>query len=242
MAVIAIYSAKGGVGKTTVAANLAWHSAVEAGHDTLLWDLDAAGGAGFLYSVEPKGKKAGAIFDRDRAPEELMWESGYPGLDILPADQSLRQLDNQLTQIGRRKRLAKLTAKLGEQYDRIVLDCPPGINEVSSQVVRAADIVIVPLPPSPLSHRAFDFVAQEIKRVGEKAPSILPVYSMVDQRRKLHREAIEAEPKWPVIPYSSVVEQCAVRLQPVGAFAASSPAARQFSALWKAIDRKLARR
>lgn len=242
MAVIAIYSAKGGVGKTTIAANLAWCSATEAGHQTLLWDLDAAGGAGFLYSVEAKGRRAGAIFARDADPEDLLWETGYPGLDLLPADASLRQLDNQLTQIGRRRRLARLAGHLGEEYDRIVLDCPPGINEVSSQVLRAADIVIVPLPPSPLSMRAFDLVAGEVKRVGQRAPSILPVFSMVDMRRKLHREAVAEQPKWPVMPYSSLVEQCAVRHQPLGAFAKSSPPAEKLSHLWKAIDRKIANR
>lgn len=242
MSVIAVYSAKGGVGKTTIAANLAWCSATDAGHDTLLWDLDAAGGAGFLFDIEPKSKRAEGIFARGDDPEEQLWETGYPRLDLLPADKSLRQLDVQLTQMGRRRKLGKLATKLGKQYDRIVLDCPPGINEVSAQVLRAAEIVIVPLPPSPLSHRAFDFVADEIRRIGAKGPSLLPVFSMVDMRRKLHREATEGQPKWPVLPYSSLVEQCAVRRQPVGAFAKSSVPAQQFSKLWQAIDRKLAHR
>ena len=55
MAVIAIYSVKGGVGKTTLAANLAWCSATISCRRTLLWDLDAAGGAGFLLGIEPHG-------------------------------------------------------------------------------------------------------------------------------------------------------------------------------------------
>ena len=56
---------------------------------------------------------------------------------------------------------------------------------------------------------------------------------------RLHREAREATPDWPVIPYASVVEQGAVRQKPVGAFAPSSPAAQWFEGLWKAIDLKL---
>ena len=48
MGIIAISSMKGGVGKTTLAADLAWRSAVLGGHRTLLWDLDPQGGAGFL--------------------------------------------------------------------------------------------------------------------------------------------------------------------------------------------------
>ena len=54
MAVVAIYSVKGGVGKTTFAANLAWCAATHSSRRTLLWDLDAAGGAGFLLGVDPK--------------------------------------------------------------------------------------------------------------------------------------------------------------------------------------------
>ena len=54
LAVIAVYSVKGGVGKTTIAANLAWCSAAISCRKTLLWDLDAAGGAGFLFGVDPR--------------------------------------------------------------------------------------------------------------------------------------------------------------------------------------------
>ncbi len=116
------------------------------------------------------------------------------------------------------------------------------LNEVSSQVARAADAVIVPLPPSPLSARAFDLVVKEVVQNRKGHPPILPVLSMLDMRRKLHREAREANPDWPVIPYLSVTEQCAVRSQPVGAFAPNSPAAGHFAMLWEAIEKKLAER
>lgn len=242
-ATIAVYSVKGGVGKTTLSANLAWSSARLAGHPTLLWDLDAAGGAGFLLNVGPRSSKpAEDVFSLDRDPGKLIRKTAYEGLDVLPADESIRALNEQLTMLGKRKRLAKLIGRLGDTYERVILDCPPVMNEISAQVVRAADVVIVPLPPSPLSKRAFDLVVAEIESNGKTHPPILPVLSMLDLRRTLHREAREANPKWPAIPYASVIEQCAVRQMPVGAFAPSSPAARQFAALWDAIDRKLAQR
>lgn len=238
---IAVYSVKGGVGKTTLAANLAWCSAVLSRRRTLLWDLDAAGGAGFLYGIEAGGSKlAEGVFSRDRSPEKLIRTSSYDGLDILPADESIRALNDQFTRIGKRRRLARLAEDLAARYDRIVFDCPPVMNELSAQVVRAADLVIVPLPPSPLSARAFALVAREIAAHAKPHPPILPVHSMLDMRRTLHRETREANPDWPVIPYASVVEQCGVRQKPVGAFAPSSPAARAFAFLWEAIERKLA--
>lgn len=240
MAVIAIYSVKGGVGKTTIAANLAWYSATVSCRRTLLWDLDAAGGSGYLFGIDEANRtSAGGIFAHDTAPSELICKTAYQRLTVLPADESLRELDYVLSRIGKKRRLAKLAEDLSRKYERIVLDCPPVLNEISAQVVRAADCVIVPLPPSPLSARAFDIVAREIRTHTKAHPPILPVLSMVDRRRALHREAIAANPGWPVIPLASAVEQCAVRREPVGAFAPSSPAAKGFRQLWTAIERKL---
>ena len=114
------------------------------------------------------------------------------------------------------------------------------LNEVSAQVMRAADLVIVPLPPSPLSARAFEVVVEEVRGQGKRHPPILPVLSMLDLRRSLHKEARAANPKWPAIPLASAVEQCAVERRPVGAFAPRSQAARAIAQLWAAIERKLA--
>ena len=241
MAVVAIYSVKGGVGKTTMSANLAWCAASVSKRQTLLWDLDAAGGAGFLLGVDPKKKKrADSVFAMDRSPAKLIRKTAIAKLDLLPADESIRALDSQLAQIGKKKRLVKLTQALAKDYDRILFDCPPVLNELSAQVMRAADLVIVPIPPSPLSARAFDIVVEEVKAHTTDHPPILPVLSMLDMRKSLHRQARETNPRWPAIPYASAVEQCAVRQQPVGEFAPASPASKAFKALWTAIERKLA--
>jgi chromosome partitioning protein len=243
MAVIAVYSVKGGVGKTTLAANLAWCASQTSGWKTLLWDIDAAGGAAFLLGVDPPKKRtAQSVFSRERPPDKAVIHTPYPGLDLLPADQSLWALDAQLAALGKKRRLAKLTEALGKSYPRIILDCPPVLNQISAQAMRAADVVIVPLPPSPLSARAFTLVAEEVRGAGKAHPPMLPVLSMVDRRRNLHREALAANPDWPVIPLASAVEQCAVQRAPVGAFAPSSPAAREFALLWRAIERKLKQR
>lgn len=241
MASIAVYSVKGGVGKTTLAVNLAWCATSISRRKTLLWDLDAANGAGFLLGVDPKKKRtADSVFADGSDPAKLIQPTAYPGLDLLPADESIRALDRQLDRLGKKRRLAKLVEGLSKEYDRVVFDCPPVLNELSAQVIRAADLIIVPLPPSPLSSRAFEVVVEEVRGSGKGHPPILPVLSMIDLRRSLHKDAREANPKWPAIPLASAVEQCAVERRPVGAFAPRSPAARAIAQLWTAIERKLA--
>lgn len=242
MASIAVYSVKGGVGKTTFAVNLAWCSATISRRETLLWDLDASNGSGFLLGVDPRKKRtAESIFDLNRTPTKLIQKTDFANLHILPADESIRTLDRQFSKIGKKKRLAKIADGLRKEYDRVIFDCPPVLNELSTQVMRAADLIIVPLPPSPLSTRAFEQVVEEVRGSGKRHPPILPVMSMMDMRRNLHKEALIAHPKWPVVPLASAIEQCAVERKPVGAFAPRSPAARAFAQLWTAIERKLAK-
>ncbi|MEM9311679.1 MAG: ParA family protein [Pseudomonadota bacterium] len=241
MASIAVYSVKGGVGKTTFSVNLAWCAANISRRKTLLWDLDPSNGSGFLLGVDPKKKRsAQSVFSAARDPSKLIQKTSYDNLNVLPADESIRTLDRQFEGLGKKKRLAKLVEALSKDYDRIIFDCPPVLNEVSAQVMRAADLVIVPLPPSPLSARAFELVVNEVRGSGKGHPPILPVLSMIDMRRSLHREARETNPKWPIVPLASAIEQCAVERKPVGAFAPRAPAARAFAQLWTAIERKLA--
>ncbi|KHL24694.1 chromosome partitioning protein ParA [Croceibacterium mercuriale] len=245
MAVIAIYSVKGGVGKTTLAANLAWCSATISCRRTLLWDLDPAGGAGFLLGDDTgstrsaDGKGAGHIF-ADGDPDRLIRRTAWDRLDLLPADESLRDLDALFATLGKRKRLAKLTAALAGRYDRIILDCPPVLGEVAGQILRATDLLVLPLPPSPLSTRAQGTVEAAIRQRTKRSPVMLPVLSMLDRRRALHRDIAAEHPDWPTIPLASAVEQCAVQQQPVGAFAPASAATTAFGQLWTRIERELA--
>ncbi len=212
-------------------------------HRSLLWDLDQADGAGYMFGLDaPRRRQARSLFAGDADASTLICKTSYAGLDVLPSDGSLRELDTLVQRLGQRQRLATMAKQLMRRYDRLILDCPPMLNELSAQVMRAATLVIVPLPPSPLSARAFDHVVEEIRRHTRRPPPILPVLSMIDRRRTLPRQALEANPDWPAIPLVSALEQCAVQRRPVGTFAPHSPAAHAFARLWDGIDRKLAQR
>lgn len=240
MAVIAVYSVKGGVGKTTLAVSLAWSAATTSCRRTLLWDLDPQGGSGYLLGLEPgKRMQAAGILSREVDPARAIRPTGIDRLDLLPADDSLRGLDSLFQRLGKRRRLAKLLEELSATYERIVLDCAPGLDETSAQILRAAGLVVVPLPPSPLARRALETIRDELSRNHKRHPPLLPVLSMVDARRRIHREVHAEFPDWPVIPMASQIEQIAVRRAPIGTFAASSEPARALERLWAGIERRL---
>lgn len=241
MAVIAVWSVKGGVGKTTLAVDMAWRSAVRSHHHTLLWDLDPQAGCSWMLGLDgARPPRATSLFHKDAKAADLVLDTRWPQLKLLPADDSLRTLSIALARIGHHRRLAQLTKRLNGQYARIILDCPPVMNEISDQVIGAADLLIVPLPPSPLAMRALDAIRRELVRNHHRHPPILPVLSMYDCRRRLHREVHQGlAAGWPVIPMASTIEQAAARRMPIGMFAESSDSSMPLQRLWDGIEAKL---
>ncbi len=233
MTTVAIYSLKGGVGKTTLAINLAYCAATHSARRTLLWDLDPQGSATWLLGDGRAHDRAGALFARGVSPAKLIAPTAFERLDLLPADASLRDLNHQLREMDKKRRLRKLVAELGD-YDNVVLDCPPGLTETADQVIRAADLLVVPVVPSAFAQQAFATLDREF---GGQVP-MLPVHMMVDRRRALHAAAIARDPDWPAIPMTSAVENATAQRLPVGAAAPRSPAADAFAHLWRAIEQR----
>ena len=103
LATIAVYSLKGGVGKTTFAVNLAWAAHKLSARRTLVWDLDAQAATSWLLSADHKGRdEAQAIFTKDIDAKSLIRPTTVPGLDLIAADTSLRSLDLLFREIGKK--------------------------------------------------------------------------------------------------------------------------------------------
>ena len=241
--VLATYNIKGGVGKTSAAVNLAVLASRE-GARTLLWDLDPQGASTFLFRIRPRVKGGGRKLVRGKSdPGGLLKGTDYERLDLLPADFSYRHMDLALDRTKRpTSRLARVLEPLAPDYDYVFLDCPPSISLVSESVFEAADALLVPLIPATLSSRTF---AQLEEVVGDQA-QILAFFSMVDARKRLHREVMEemraehAAVLETAIPAAADVERMGERRDAVALFAPRGRAARAYEALWNEVRERLA--
>jgi cellulose biosynthesis protein BcsQ len=239
MKTFATYNIKGGVGKTSTAVNLSYLAARD-GYRVLLWDLDPQAAASFLFRIRPRVKGGGkALIKGTRPVDDAIKATDFDNLDLLPADFTYRNLDLLLDAAKKpERRLGSLLAPLSAEYDLIFLDCPPGISLLSESVLRAADMLLVPLIPTTLSVRTLDQLTDFISGQNGTRPAILAFFSMIDRRKRLHREISEQLPAQrpdvaaTTIPALSLIEQMSVQRAPVSAFAPRSAAARQYAALW----------
>jgi chromosome partitioning protein len=239
MKIIAVTNIKGGVGKTTTAVNLSYLCAASSG-PTLLWDLDPQGAATYTLRGEPLERATPKkLLSGKRHLPELILSTGYPNLDLLPADFSYRNFDVHLAERKRpTERLLKMSRSLREVYSVLFLDCAPGISLLSENVLHAADAIIVPLLPTPLSVRMLVQLQDFIASKGWTDLMLLPFFSMVDRRRSMHHEIIaKTREQFPTllateVPYSSEIERMSLRRAPIPAFAPRSAAAQVYSALW----------
>ena len=245
MKATALFSIKGGVGKTAAAVNLA-HLAARGGARTLLWDLDPQGAASFYLRIRPKlagGSKR--LLKRKNRLAEAIKASDFAGLDVIPADVSLRDMVLALNDLGDPPaRLRRLLRPLREHYDLVFIDCAPGVSLVSDSVMRTSDLVLVPTIPTTLSLRAHAQLLAHAKAKGFDA-AIVPFFSMADRRRRLHRDVmVEFASRTPecsriFIPYATQVEMMGLRRLPVTGFAPASAPARAFEQLWDHVARRL---
>jgi chromosome partitioning protein len=244
MKVIATYNLKGGVGKTATAVNLAYLAAKE-GNRVLVWDLDPQGAASFYFRVKPKVKGGGKGLVRGkRELDDVVKGTDFENLDLVPADFSYRNLDLVLEHTKKpTRRLGQLLRPLRKEYDYVFLDCPPSISLASESVFDAADVLLVPLIPTTLSLRALNQLDGFLKDGVRNPPKVIGFFSMVDRRKRIHRDVIDQVGRRrrvlkSRIPASTDVERMGPRRKPVGAFAPRSRSAHAYRELWTEASKR----
>jgi len=206
-----------------------------------------------MFRVKPRVKGGGkAIISGKRPLDDAIKGTDYDHLDLIPADFTYRNMDLLLdpgdskpdgTPGGKpARKISKLLSPLAAEYDAVFLDCPPSVSLVSENVLHAADVIVVPLIPTTLSVRTLEQLSDFVGEFKGHRPELLAFFSMVDRRKKLHREIIEKlaaeqgnrdlDVAATAIPALSVIENMSVERAPVTVFAPSSVAAKAYRALW----------
>jgi chromosome partitioning protein len=146
--VIAIANQKGGVGKTTTAVNLAASLALTQ-RKVLLIDLDPQGNATMGCGVEKAAVEKGSceVLLGDCAIEEAIVPVVDASFHLVPSNQDLTSAEVRLLALdsGRETRLREALATVRENFDLVLIDCPPALNMLTLNALVAADSVIVPM-------------------------------------------------------------------------------------------------
>lgn len=195
--VIAVTNQKGGVGKTTTAINLG-AALAEMGHYTLLGDLDPQGGLSLGLGL--------AAHDLDLTIYNILTDTRIPvagithhiraHLDLLPSNIDLAVAEFQLiAQMGREYILREALQSVRNQYEYVILDCPPSLNLLTVNALTAADSIIVPLQVEYFAMRGLeqlmDVVGRVRRRLNPNLEIIGIVPTMVDVRRTNDQQILQ---------------------------------------------------
>ena len=186
---------KGGVGKTTSAINIGAYLAL-AGKKTLLVDFDSQGNMTSGVGVDREKPTVYDLLAETAPPETVIRKSVIPGLSVIPASIDLSGAAIELVdQENRDFFLKKALAPLKEEYDFILIDCPPSLGILTLNGLAAADAVLIPLQCEYFALEGLTLLLQTVKRVQKTINPELEIggifFTMFDSRTKLAQDVVQ---------------------------------------------------
>jgi len=252
--VIAVANQKGGVGKTTLAINIAAAQAGK-GQPTLLVDLDpqfnATSGVG--ADIVP-GSGAMTVYDlllNPRTdPHRAIHNTNIPNLDIIPASLDLAGAELTLPQmIGAEKLLDEALSKISG-YHSILIDCPPSLGRLTLNALTAATHVLIPIQIGKWAITGSAQLCETIDLVRQRLNPQLTILGVIctfyDVRTTLSREVLaKISEQFPSLLFNTLIKtaskvgEAAVADTPIILYARSSEAAQNYRSLADEIESRL---
>lgn len=165
--IIAVANQKGGVGKTTTTVNLG-ASLAAASRRVLLVDLDPQGNATMGSGVEKRDLKRTVyhVLLGNHSAAEVRLPAVACGYDLIPANRELAGAEVELVDVPQREtRLKSALAAIRDEYDFVLLDCPPALSLLTVNGLTAADAVMIPMQCEYYALEGLSDLVQTVKRV-----------------------------------------------------------------------------
>ena len=197
--IISIVNQKGGVGKTTSAHNLGYALA-EQGKRTLIIDLDPQMNLSNTLGIDCYAQKQSiynVLKDKELPLGSVIKDTDHEDLDVIPSAFELSGAEMEFTRrISSASLLSRsITESIKEEYDYMVIDCPPALGILTINALSASDYVIIPMQPEVYALYGIDMLLSTIEEIQEETNPKLKILgvliTMHDGRLRLHKEMTE---------------------------------------------------
>ena len=244
---VAILNQKGGVGKTTVTLGLT-SAAASAGQRVLVVDLDPQGSSSWVLGVDPRTveESIAEVLSRTPAARVIQQSDWSDGVFVLPSSPRLLTKDHG----GNASRLRTALAEVADDFEAILIDCPPSLGALTTAGLTAADHAVIVVEPAELALRGIAAVADLVDQVWDEhnpeldlagviVNRVPPVSSEADRRYDELTRTVGKKAVWqPVIPQRVIVNQALGERCPIHAYGSrATDVIDAFDKLWAKVRR-----